>query len=163
MYGQAHINVKIKEYKEDAFAFLQKDYEDPRVVKERERQTLNEDFMYLYSTSSFHQMFTYKHLLDVEKVAIRLWGECNAGTTHSNEKGWFKDLFHMWLVHNGIANLLSLPRLEEDKSCVTYDTWTHWEIHCPNGTAFILKKDIGVCNGFPYLDITKLQEHTKDS
>ena len=110
--GQPHINMEIKEYKEDAFTFLQKDYDNPRVVKERERQTLNEDFMYLDSTSSFHHMFTDKHLLDVEKVAIRLRGECNAGTTHSNEKWWFKDLFHMWLVRNGITNLLSLPRLE---------------------------------------------------
>ena len=42
-------------------------------------------------------------------------------------------------------------------------TWTHWEIHCPNGTIFILKNDVGVCNGFPYLDTTKLKEHTKDS
>ena len=102
-------------------------------------------------------MFTYKHLWDVEKVAIRLRGECNAGATHSNEKVWFKDLFYMWLVRNGIASLLSLPHLEEDGFCVTYDTWTHWEIHCPNGTAFILKKDVGDCKGFPYLDIMKLQ------
>ena len=52
--GQAHINVEITEDKEDAFAFLQKDYDNPRVVKERERQTLNEDFMCLDITSSFH-------------------------------------------------------------------------------------------------------------
>ena len=109
---QAHIKMGIEENEEEAFAFPQKDYDDPRVVKERERQTLNEDFMYLDSTSIFHQMFADKNILDVEKVAIRLRGECNAGTTHSNEKWWFKDLFHMWLVRNGITNLLSLPRLE---------------------------------------------------
>ena len=62
------------------------------MVKERKRQTLNEEFMYLDSTSSFYQMFTDKHLLHVEKLAIRLSGECNAGTTHSNKKYWFKDL-----------------------------------------------------------------------
>ena len=67
MDGQAHINVEIKEDEEDAFTFLQRDYDDLRVVKEQERQTLNEEFMYLDSTSSFHQMFTDKHLLDVEK------------------------------------------------------------------------------------------------
>ena len=93
--GEAHINLEVKEDEEDKFAFLQNDYEDPRVVKECERQTLNEDFMYLDSTSSFHQMFTDKHLLDMEKVAIRLRGEYNAGMTHSNEKGWFKDIFRM--------------------------------------------------------------------
>ena len=133
------------------------------MVKERERQTQNEDFMYLDSTSSFHRIFTDKHLLDVEKVAIRLRGECNAGTTHSNEKGWFKDLFHMWLVRNGIANLLSLPRLEGDGFRITYDMCTHWEIHCPDGNDFIFKKYVGVCKGFLYLDITKLQYHTKES
>ena len=62
-----------------------------------------------------------------------------------------------------IVNLLSLPRLEGDGFRVTYGTWSHWEIHCPNGTIFILKNDVGVCNGFPYLDTTKLKEHTKDS
>ena len=142
--------------------FLQKDHDDPRVIKERERQTLNEDFMYLDITSSFYHIFPYKHLLDVEKVAIMLRGECNACTTHSNDERWFKGLFHMWLVCNGIANLLSLPHLEEDGFCATYDTWKHWEIYCPNETDFILKKDVGICKGFPYLDITNLQEHTKD-
>ena len=78
--GQAQINMEITEDKEDAFAFLQKDSYNLRVVKERERQTLNEEFVYLDSTSIFHQMFTDKHLLGVEKVAIRLRGECIALT-----------------------------------------------------------------------------------
>ena len=81
---QAHINVEVKEDKEEAFSFLQNYYDNPCMVKKRERRTLNEEFMYLDSTSSFYQMFTDKHLLDVEKVAIRLRGECNASTTNSN-------------------------------------------------------------------------------
>ena len=65
--------------------------------------------------------------------------------------------FHFWLVRNGIANLLSLPWLEANGYRVTYDTLTCWKIHCPDGTVLTLKKDTGLCQGFPYLDLKELQ------
>ena len=57
-------------------------------------------------------MFDAKHLDDVQTVNTILRGSYNAGTTFFNEKVWYKGLFHMWLVRNGIVNLLSLPPLE---------------------------------------------------
>ena len=89
-----------------------------------------------------------------------LRGSCNAGTTFSNDKGWYKDLFCMWLVRKGIANLLSLPQLEYEGYRVTYDTVTDWMIHVPDGplmthgTKLLLKWGRSVCAGFPYLDMT---------
>ena len=44
--------------------------------------------------------------------------------SHANEKGWHGELFNMWLVNNGIANLLSVPQLERDGFVLTYDTCT---------------------------------------
>ena len=67
-------------------------------------------------------MFDASHLDDVKKFSTILRGSCNVGTTFSDEKGWYKGLFHMWLVRNGIANLLSLPQLESEGYCIIYDT-----------------------------------------
>ena len=72
----------------------------------------------------------------------------------------------MWLVRQGIANLLSLPQLEVDGYRATYDTDTGWKLYCPDGpdgthvgrTVLVLKHDEGVCRGFLYLDLTKLEE-----
>ena len=52
------------------------------------RETLHEDRCYLDSCSSFHLVFTRKHLSDVTKMMTRLKGDCNAGTTYSSLKGW---------------------------------------------------------------------------
>ena len=61
------------------------------------------------------------HLDDVKKVSTILCGSCNAGTTFSEEKGWYKGLFSMWLVCNGIENLLPLPKLESEGYRITYN------------------------------------------
>ena len=82
-----------------------------------------------------------------------------AGTTFSDDKGWYKVLFHMWLVCNVIANLLFLPQLESKGYCITYDTLTKWVIHVPDGTLrtlrtkLVLKRGVGVYKGLPYLDM----------
>ena len=58
------------------------------------RETLHEDRCYLDSCSSFHQVFTRKHLSDVTKMMTRLKGDCNTGTTYSSLKGWWSH-FHI--------------------------------------------------------------------
>ena len=32
----------------------------------------------------------------------------NAGTSYSNHKGWLKGLFYVWIMPQGMANLLSI-------------------------------------------------------
>jgi len=97
-------------------------------------------------------------------VGTTLRGECNAGEVFSNEKGMLLDMFCMWLVQHGIANLLSIPCLERDGYQVSYDTKTCWLVKCPNGLTLKFKKDVGVCEGFPYIDLENLEEHvTSDS
>ena len=104
-------------------------------------------------------MFDASHLDDVRKVRTILHGSCNTGTTFSDEKGWYKGLFHMWLVRNGISNMLSLPQIESEGYRVPYDTLTNWVIHVPDGplrnpcTKLVLKRGMGVFKGFPYLDM----------
>ena len=57
----------------------------------------------------------------------------------------------MWVVCSGIANLLSLPQLEEDGLRVTY----------VGRTVLVLNRDVGVSKGFPYLDLNALPENPR--
>ena len=144
---------------EDGFGFLQSKSNNPHLHDQDECEKLNPDHLYLESTSSFNEMFDASHLDDVIKVNTILRGIYNAVTTFYDKKGWYKVLFHMWLVCNGISNLLSLPQLELEGYCITYDTLTNWVIHVPYGplrtlrTELVLKRGVGVCKGFPYLDM----------
>ena len=75
----------------------------------------------------------------------------------------------MWLVCQGIANLLLLPQLERDGFRVSYDTTSDWVITCPDGpdgthnggTRLTLKRDTGLCDRFPYLDMEDLCKNHK--
>ena len=95
--GTNHTNVGSEGVsdKEDRFGFLQSKSTDPILQAQVEREQINLDQLYLDSTSSFHQMFNSKHLDGVKNVSTVLYGSCNVGTTFSNEKGWYKGLFHM--------------------------------------------------------------------
>ena len=148
---------------QDGFQFFNKQSDHPKIVEAR--KTLNPKYLYLDSTSSFHQVVADIFLSEVKKVTLPLRASCNAGTSRADEKGWYADLFHMWLMRNGIANLLSLPQLERDGFRVTYDTLKEWVIICPDGpqgtheggTELILQRDTGLCDRFPYLDMESLK------
>ena len=83
-----------------------------------------------------------------------LKGDCNAGTTYSNQKGWWSH-FHMWLVESGIANLLSVSQVEADSFEVDYSN-NLWTLTKPEGHAIAFKKDTGKCHGFPYIEMRSL-------
>ena len=144
---------------EDGFVFLESKSNDPSLHDQVERKQINPDHLCLDSTSYFHQMFDPSHLDVVKKVSTILRGSCNASTNFSYDEGWYKGLLHMWLVCNGIANLLSLPQLESEGYYITYYTLTNWIIHVLDGplctlcTELVLKRCVGVCKGFPYLDM----------
>ena len=159
--GTSHTNVGNEDFadEEDGFGFFQSKSTDPLLQAQVEREQLKPDHLYFDSNSYFHQMSDAKHLNEVKTVSTILRGSCNAGTTFYNKKGWYKGLFHMWLVRNVIVNLLSLHQLESEGYRITYDTVTDWIIHVPDGllithgTKLVLKRSRGVCAGFPYLDM----------
>ena len=97
-------------------------------------------------------------LLDkVHEVDTVLKGNCNAGVTSINQKGW-SGAFEMWLNQQETANLLSIPQLEEDGYHVTYDTLKEWILITPQGKIIVFKRDTGICNRMPYID---MREHKK--
>jgi hypothetical protein len=139
---------------------MQNKVEDSPMLKEqRARKTLKLSYIYLDSTSSFHQMFRAKYMTDVHQIDIALRGKCNGGESHSDEKGCVLDMFCMWLVCSSIANLLSLPTLERDGYVCSYKTNLPWIVECPDGTILKFKRDRGLCEGFPYIDMENLQDH----
>ena len=72
-------------------------------------------------------------------------GKCNGGVSHSGEKGDLLNLFNVWLMKTGIANLPPLPSLERDGFIVSYNMMTAWMVQCPDGTILQFHKDTGEC------------------
>ncbi len=106
------------------------------------------------STSSFHQVFTEEHLDNLWLAGATLCANCNAGTNFATKKGWYCDLFELWLVRNGIANLLFLPQLEADGFTVSYHTRGNWIVTTPHGKEITFhREENGVCRGFLYIDM----------
>ena len=96
----------------EGVGFLQSASDHPMFQQQKERETLHTDLLYLDTASSFNQAFVGKHMDEVKMAVFDLRGKCNSGVSHANNKGWYGDLFNMWLVRNGIANLLSVHQLE---------------------------------------------------
>ena len=87
------------------------------------------------------------------KTAIN--GSCNAGIVTTNTRGWYGE-FKVWLNERGIANLLSIPMLEDARYIVYTHTKGDWVVTNPKGKKINLKMDTGVCKGIPYIN---LREH----
>jgi hypothetical protein len=146
----AHVSTGGKEFK--GIGFLQNESSNPRVVATC--KTLDPQRLYLDSTSSFHQVFTEEHLDNLRLAGATLQADCNAGTNFATKKGWYHDLFKLWLVRNGIANLLSLPQLEADGFTVSYHTGGNWIITTPHGKEITFhREENGMCRGFLYIDM----------
>ena len=67
--------------------------------------------------------------------------------------------FKVWLNERGVANLLSIPELEEHGYKVETHTDRDWVVTSPQGKRTIFKRDTGVCKGMPYID---LREHGEE-
>ena len=61
---------------------------------------------------------------NMEDAKTTLIGNCKNGVTSSSLKGYYSKL-HLWVNKNGMANLLSIPCLEEgdpiSKACVYFE------------------------------------------
>jgi hypothetical protein len=148
-----HISIGDAEF--EGIGFLQNESTNTRVVATR--NTLDPHQLYLNSTSSFHQVFTEEHLDNLRLAGATLRADCNAGTNFATEKGWYSNLFDLWLVRNGIANLLSLPQLEADGFTVSYHTGGNWIVTTLQGREITFHQEKnGVCRGFPYIDMQSL-------
>ena len=93
----------------------------------------------------------------MHEVEVYLKGHCNAGVTTCKEQGYY-GVFKMWLNRNGIANLLSIPQLEQDGYIINYNTKRDWVVTTSQGKEIIFKRDTGLCDRMPYIDLREHQE-----
>ena len=59
----------------------------------------------------------------------------------------------MWLNVRVIANLISVPMLEEAGYIVSSHTKKDWEVATPEGVTITFRRDTGICKGMPYIDL----------
>ena len=122
------------------------------------RYTLDPHKAYLDSMASHHSFYTRTYLRDVHRSPTTMSTSCNAGQTETSTRGWYGD-FEVWLNSRGIANLLSIPALEEAGYKVESHTDKDWAVTSPQGRRTVFKRDTGVCRRMPYID---LREHGEE-
>ena len=113
--------------------------------------------MYLDSCATYHSVFVDWCLDNVHDVEVYLKGHCNVGVTTCKEQGYY-GVFNIWLNHNSIANLLSIPQLEQDGYIIGYNTKRNWVVTTSQGKEIVFKRDSGLCNRMPYIDLREHQE-----
>ena len=69
---------------------------------------------YLDSCTTYHTFFVTEFLDMVYSGKTEINGSCNAGTVTTNTRSWYSEL-KVWLNERGIANLLSIPILEDPR------------------------------------------------
>ena len=84
-------------------------------------------------------------------------GSYNAGTVSTNTNGWYGD-FQVWLNKKVIANLMSIPMLEEAGYIVSTHTKSDWVVTTPKGNNIVFKRDKDICNRMPYIDLRESME-----
>jgi hypothetical protein len=148
--GMVHISLGDNEFK--GIKFLQNELSNPLVIATC--KTLNPQRLYLDSTSSFYQVFMDKHLDNLRLARATLCADCNADTNFATKKDWYCNLCDLWLVRNGIANLLSLSQLEADGFTVSYHTGGNWIVTTPQGKEITFHcEENGMCRRFPFIDM----------
>lgn len=93
----------------------------------KNRNTLDWFKCYLDSCTTYHTFLHPKSLTDIKEGDSVMNGRCNAGVTSINKQGMYGN-FKVWLNERGIANLLSIPTLEEDGYIVTTHTNGKWVV-----------------------------------
>ena len=130
----------------------------PEVQVPRLRNTtLCEWKLYLDSCATYHSTFVDWYLENMHNVSVHLTGHYSTGTTTCNQKGYY-GVLKMWLNKNGITNLLSIPQLKQDGFVIDYNTNRNWTVTTPQGKDILFKKDTGLCEVMPYIDMREHQE-----
>ena len=122
-----------------------------------DRFTLDWWKCYLDSCATYHTFFAEIFLKNIRTGRTTMNGSCNAGTVSTSTKGWYGD-FEVWLNKKGIANLLSIPTLEDAGYLVSTHTNAEWVVTTPKGKKITFERDTGVCTGMPFIDLRKTEE-----
>ena len=92
------------------------------------------NIQYLDTCASHHSFFVEEYLKNLHKAEMPMVTSCNAGEVTTDTQGFYED-FLVWLNRQGVANLISVPQLEEMGYKVDYHTDREWIVTSPQGTA----------------------------
>ena len=118
------------------------------------RRTFDKDKLYIDTYSTFHQVITEDHAESLHKASVPLRGGCNAEITTAEYQGYILGVLEAWISEEGIANLASVSMMEESRWTFTYKTGSNFVGTSPNGVKITFKRDKGICEGFPYVNLT---------
>jgi hypothetical protein len=110
--------------------------------------------IFLDSCATNHTMFATEHLSGCHTTKTFLRQNCNAGSKLVNKMGTWRGI-KFWINEDGIANLLSIPQLEKSGCIIRYLTGGKWEVLTPGGKIVTFEKDVGVCGGMPFIDVSR--------
>jgi hypothetical protein len=165
--GMAHVNIEREDNEESVGSKSSWDsiidgvgFHEPSEVDvvKRDRPTCDPRKLYLDSCATHSSMFATEFLDKCIRTGVTLRQNCNAGSRLTNRMG-FWSVWKFWENEDGIANLLSEPEIEKLGYEVTIMQGKRTVFSPDRKTKWIFKKDKGVCDGMPFLDMTKMEEH----
>ncbi|KAL7460225.1 hypothetical protein ACHAXS_000688, partial [Conticribra weissflogii] len=115
----------------------------------QKRGSLDPDKFYLDTCATYSSCINQEYLINLQKMEKGLHGHCNAGTTYTDQRGYFGSL-KMWFNPSGIANLISFDQLERlyDISYCTRGTNKAFIVHTPDGDITFQRDSMGL----PYIN-----------
>ena len=122
------------------------------VRRKTKRETLDPLKVYLVSCSTYHQFVNKEYVDNIRGAERKLRGQCNCGTPTISQEGDHGDLC-VWFNPVGLANIYSVPRLDEDGYVVSYHTHGEWVVTKANGEEVTFKHDTGGCVRMPFIDL----------
>jgi hypothetical protein len=105
-------------------------------------------------------MFVHIYLKGLFDSPVTLRQNCNAGYKLVNKKGYCLG-FEFWYSPGGIANLLSIPQLEEEGHRIKYQTGGKMEAWTTDGRIVTFKKSTGVCRGMYDIDLARPEDYIR--
>jgi hypothetical protein len=94
-----------------------------------------------------------KFLKSIKTEARGVKINCNAGVISTNKRGQYGTL-KVWYLPDGIANIISMQKLELLYH-ITYDSWAgYYIVHTPKGEVYFYKDEQGLL----YLDLEESSE-----
>ena len=113
---------------------------------------LPDDRVYLDGCSTVTAFKNERYLRNVKTEEQGVWINCNAGAIITNKSRMYGNL-KVWYLPDGIANIISMNKLESIYR-ITYDSWAgYYVVHTPKGEVRFYKDE----QGLPYLDLNECE------
>jgi hypothetical protein len=117
--------------------------------------------VYLDSCATENVMFATEFLSRCHTTGVTMRQNCNAGEKITNKQGFWCNI-PFWINAEGIANLLSTPKLRSAGYKVQFTD--KWRVITPNNKVITFSEDAqGVCRGMPYVELDKIEDYVSEA